>query len=310
MNTPSPSSVLVGLPISSRPSAYNAKEDGCEGNTMALFRAKPAMQTKPYPSFFALSLGIVLIGSLGLFGCEQTSSPTPPPVDKAPTNPAPTETSPPMSQTSPQPGPKEETPAPIAPKPKAKTASYPSQGAIVDLVNGDLMCYATIQTTKGKTEDVGTSFEICDQKARYLHQPVKFSYGKETVNDCESNEPCGKTKAMMLLTKVDFVGTPPTTMTNDTWTITIGNTDSWDGTNNTGDWTYYGCDNQDNCLALTGGTVTCRDGFCSSTWSHGDHRYILRSPMSERSNTGEDVLIVMQGEKELMTARGFRDVTP
>jgi hypothetical protein len=96
-----------------------------------------------------------------------------------------------------------------------------------------------------------------------------------------------------------------TTLSNGNWTITIGNLQSWSGVNNTGNLTYYGCDRENQCLRLTGGTMTCREGLCSSDWTNGDYRYIIRSSMSESGNEPSE-LIVQQGDRTLLHETGLR----
>lgn len=69
-------------------------------------------------------------------------------------------------------------------------------------------------------------------------------------------------------------------------TISIGNQQSWTGRNGTGNLSYYGCDRStenkhDNCIYLTGGKMTCRDGLCRTTWQNQNYSYILSSPITE-----------------------------
>ena len=75
--------------------------------------------------------------------------------------------------------------------------------------------------------------------------------------------------------------------------------------NNTGNLTYKGCDAQGNCINLTGGKVSCRDGRCVTGWVNGDYRYILSQPITEDGN-GSPTLIVKQGDKEILNATGFK----
>ncbi|GEM_PF-2709569 len=95
-----------------------------------------------------------------------------------------------------------------------------------------------------------------------------------------------------------------TTITNDQWTVTIGNTESWDGVNGTGDLTYYGCDDQDNCLGLTGGKITCRDGICTTAWRNGNYIYIIEEPITE-DDSNSTTLIVKENDKVILNEEGF-----
>jgi hypothetical protein len=94
-------------------------------------------------------------------------------------------------------------------------------------------------------------------------------------------------------------------LSNANWTITISNLQSWTGVNNTGNLTYYGCDRQNNCLRLTGGTVACREGFCNSGWVNGDYRYIVRTRMSENPDEPSE-LVVQQGDRTILHETGLQ----
>jgi hypothetical protein len=96
------------------------------------------------------------------------------------------------------------------------------------------------------------------------------------------------------------------TYSNGKWTITIGNYNSWDGVNNTGNLTYKGCDDQGNCIELTGGKVSCRGGQCVTGWVNGEYRYIWSSPITEDGASGSPTLMVRQGDREILNATGFK----
>ncbi|KAM3094112.1 hypothetical protein ACKFKG_17960 [Phormidesmis sp. 146-35] len=102
------------------------------------------------------------------------------------------------------------------------------------------------------------------------------------------------------------------TLSNDNWTITIGNTNSWSGVNGTGNLTYRGCDTQNRCLNLTGGRVTCRDGICRIGWRNRDYSYVLEEPMDNpdlpTAPGSRTVLIVRKGAKVILRATGFTSV--
>lgn len=82
---------------------------------------------------------------------------------------------------------------------------FPDTGTIVEIVTGDLMCYITVQDEQGKTDIVGASFEFCAEPEKYLNQTANFSYSMETVNDCQSSEPCGQTRQVNLITDIEIV---------------------------------------------------------------------------------------------------------
>jgi hypothetical protein len=104
--------------------------------------------------------------------------------------------------------------------------------------------------------------------------------------------------------------TPPSkgrdwvTIKNDKWTITVGKGESWNGVNGTGDLTYYGCDNQNTCLALTGGKVTCRDGICTTSWRNGNYTYSIQETITE-DGSGDSTLIVRENDKVILNQTGF-----
>ena len=192
--------------------------------------------------------------------------------------------------------------------------NQPKVGTVKELVTGDIVCYATIVDEQGKTHRVGASFEICAEAERYLNQKVRLSYEIASLNDCESIEPCGKTRQESIISQVEILAekspTKPqasnsSTFSNGQWTITIGNRDSWSGVNNTGNLTYKGCDAQGNCIELTGGKLSCRRGECVSGWVNGDYRYIWSQPITEDGNASP-TLIVRKGDTEILNATGFK----
>ena len=60
----------------------------------------------------------------------------------------------------------------------------------------------------------------------------------------------------------------------------------WTGKNGTGNLSYYGCDRNSNCVYLTGGTVTCRDGVCLSHWQNKNYGYTPSSPITSSEKVG------------------------
>lgn len=197
---------------------------------------------------------------------------------------------------------------------KVSGNNQPTIVTVKELVTGDIICYATIVDDQGKEHNVGASFEICDQADKYLNQKVRASYEIASLNDCESAEPCGKTRQESIISQMEILqetstGEPQSTQletfTNGKWTITIGGGNSWSGVNNTGNLSYQGCDDQGNCIKLTGGTVNCRRGECLMGWVNGDYRYIVSSPITE-DGAGSSTLIVKQGDREILKATGFK----
>lgn len=206
----------------------------------------------------------------------------------------------------------EKTPTSSKPQPKS--------GTIKSIVDGDLLCYVTLLDEDNVEQQVGASFEICANKQPFLNRKVNLFYEIASVNDCQSIEPCGKSRQQSIISRMELVsGTPNSsnntqTISNGQWTITVGNFDSWSGVNNTGNLTYRGCDAKGNCLNLKDGRVSCRDGICTAGWQNGDYSYVLQTPMDDPDRPREPgsatTLIVRQGAKEIVRATGFKVVSP
>jgi hypothetical protein len=89
--------------------------------------------------------------------------------------------------------------------PETSKTVLPKIGRVKELVNGDLLCYATLIDEQGIEHQVGASFEICAESAKFLNKQVRASYTLESVNDCQSAEPCGKTKKELIITKMEVL---------------------------------------------------------------------------------------------------------
>jgi hypothetical protein len=206
-------------------------------------------------------------------------------------------------------------------KNKQASTEQPTIGTVKNMVQGDLKCYVTLVDENRIERNVGASFEVCDQQKTFLNKKVRNSYEILSVNDCESIEPCGKSKRESLITKMEIIGegnsqssTDSQTLSNGEWTITVGNAKSWSGVNGTGNLSYRGCDANGKCINLTGGKVTCRDGICTTGWANGDYFYILETPISnpdqpEESNSST-TLTVKKGSTVILTATGLKAVSP
>ncbi|MGB3638149.1 MAG: hypothetical protein WBA39_11325 [Rivularia sp. (in: cyanobacteria)] len=196
-------------------------------------------------------------------------------------------------------------------------AGQPKVATIKEIVQGDLACYVSLIDEKGKEHNISADFDICSQEKQFLNKKVKLSYEILNFNDCESNEPCGKTKKESAIVKMEVVGGSKTekssgdtrTLSNGEWTIKLSNYDSWDGVNNTGNVKYYGCDSKGNCLELTRGKVSCRNGKCVTGWKNGNYNYALESAITEDGNdTQGSTLIVRQNGKVILRAEGLKQV--
>ena len=83
----------------------------------------------------------------------------------------------------------------------ALAAPLPRTGKILKMTNGDLMCYLDIKDPQGKIHNVGATFEICEQ-TKLLNKQVRFTYKKMPINDCQSAEPCGKTRVETIVVRL------------------------------------------------------------------------------------------------------------
>lgn len=192
----------------------------------------------------------------------------------------------------------------------------PEVGVIKQLQQGDQMCYITFTDTAGTERQVGATFELCAQQERYLNQRLRLIYGVRNVSDCQSNEPCGKTRWANVVIKMEPVdqsgqvtSTDAVTLSNGSWKITIGNRNAWSGVNGTGNLTYRGCDVNQQCLDLTGGKMTCREGVCVASWKNGDYSYILESPITEDTggaNGAASTLTVRRNDRVLTRITDLR----
>ncbi|MBD2742328.1 hypothetical protein [Coleofasciculus sp. FACHB-1120] len=204
---------------------------------------------------------------------------------------------------------------------KQVPAKQPTIGTVTSMVQGDLKCYVTLLDENRIERNVGASFEVCEQEKTFLNKKVRNSYEILSVNDCESIEPCGKSKKESLITKMEIIEdgnsqapTDSQTLSNGEWTITVGNAKSWSGVNGTGNLSYRGCDANGKCINLTGGKTTCRNGSCTTGWANGDYFYILETPISNpdqpEGSDSSTTLTVKKGAEVILTAKGLKAVSP
>ncbi len=86
------------------------------------------------------------------------------------------------------------------------STAQPKVATVAAMVNGDLMCYVTLVDENGiKHQGVGATFEICQNKNTFLNKKVNLVYEKVRVNDCQSAEPCGKTRLQTLIVQMKLV---------------------------------------------------------------------------------------------------------
>jgi hypothetical protein len=87
-----------------------------------------------------------------------------------------------------------------------KTVTRPSIARVTRIDNGDNACYVSLVNQKGqKFESLPADFDICAKSQTFLNKRVRLTYAKGKINDCQSAEPCGKTKTVMLIRKMQVV---------------------------------------------------------------------------------------------------------
>jgi hypothetical protein len=138
----------------------------------------------------------LILSCTGLVSCGDAQNPTntatPSPISATPT---------PETTTASSPVPTAETTTASSPA----ATEEPQTGTVKELVSGDISCYVTLVDEAGKEHNLGATFEICEQKD-IINKKVQLSYSIEKVNDCESAEPCGKTREESLISKAEVVG--------------------------------------------------------------------------------------------------------
>lgn len=91
---------------------------------------------------------------------------------------------------------------------RAQNLQLPSIAKVTGINQGDLACYVDLVDDNGrKYEGIYATFEICEQPESFLNEKVKLSYREERFNDCESDQPCGKTKLITAITEMQLVQT-------------------------------------------------------------------------------------------------------
>jgi hypothetical protein len=94
---------------------------------------------------------------------------------------------------------------PDRPNPAALSRqNMPTTGKVVKLTQGDLMCYVDLIDANGKQHNIGADFAICD-RPEFLNKPVRLIYKRIRVNDCQSNQACGKTRLKNAIVKMTLV---------------------------------------------------------------------------------------------------------
>jgi hypothetical protein len=78
----------------------------------------------------------------------------------------------------------------------------PRTGTVLKMTNGDISCYIELRDVGGKIHTLSADFNVCEKPDKFLNRRVKLTYERAKVNDCESAEPCGKTRWETLVVRL------------------------------------------------------------------------------------------------------------
>lgn len=84
-------------------------------------------------------------------------------------------------------------------------AKLPRSGKVLKMTNGDIACYIDLRDVSGKEHVLSADFSLCEKPSRFLNRRVKITYARAKVNDCESIEPCGKTRWETLVIRLKLL---------------------------------------------------------------------------------------------------------
>lgn len=144
-------------------------------------------------------------------------------------------------------------------EPVLSAEEHPVVGRLVEVSQGDLMCYADILTPDGRTQyGLPASFALCDTGPRHFDLAVRLLYAFQTVADCESAEPCGRTHGLFLIDGVRVLGPGWQHFESPEVRVTLT-----DGSASGG---AILCDWTEDCLFVRDGTRTCQEGRCTHRW--------------------------------------------
>lgn len=73
-------------------------------------------------------------------------------------------------------------------------AKLPRNGTVLKMTNGDIACYIELRDVGGRKHTLSADFSLCEQPEKFLNRRVRLTYERAKVSDCESAEPCGKTR--------------------------------------------------------------------------------------------------------------------
>ncbi|MCP4135816.1 MAG: hypothetical protein GY754_32915 [bacterium] len=87
-------------------------------------------------------------------------------------------------------------------EPEVKAGAYYT---VKEMSQGDILCYITMADENGNNLHMSAAFAICEDDSRYLNKKVSIAKTEiANLNDCESNEPCGKTKKEKIIAELSL----------------------------------------------------------------------------------------------------------
>lgn len=79
-------------------------------------------------------------------------------------------------------------------------------GTVKRIQQGDISCYVDLVDEKGETHlSMYADFDLCDEEKKFLNKKVRLSYELANLNDCQSAEPCGKTRQETIISKMEII---------------------------------------------------------------------------------------------------------
>jgi hypothetical protein len=79
-------------------------------------------------------------------------------------------------------------------------------GTVKRIQQGDISCYVDLVDEKGETHlSMYADFALCDEEKKFLNKKVRLSYELANLNDCQSAEPCGKTRQETIISKMEII---------------------------------------------------------------------------------------------------------
>jgi hypothetical protein len=89
---------------------------------------------------------------------------------------------------------------------QAQKPARPTIATVTRIDNGDNACYVSlVNQKKQKFDSIPAEFDICEKSDTFLNKRVRLTYASGKINDCQSAEPCGKTKTVTLIKKMQLI---------------------------------------------------------------------------------------------------------